>query len=43
VAWVSNDVYNAQALVRAKDGTMNAYQLPFLLALGVTLPERMKA
>jgi hypothetical protein len=43
VAWVSNDVYNAQALVRAKDGTMNAYQLPFLLALGVTLSERMKA
>ena len=43
VTWVSNDVYNAQALVKAKDGTVSTYRLPFLLALGVTLSERMKA
>jgi hypothetical protein len=43
VTWVSNDVYNAQALVRAKNGTVSTYRLPFLLALGLRLPERMTA
>lgn len=34
ITQVSGDVYGAQATVRAKDGTLNTYRLPFLLAHG---------
>jgi hypothetical protein len=43
IVQVSNNVYNALATVQAKDGTVSTYRLPFLIALGVTLQERMTA
>jgi hypothetical protein len=43
IVQVSDRIYNAQAVVRAKDGSSSTYQLPFLLALGVKPQERMTA
>ncbi len=43
IVQVSDAVYNATALVRAQDGSTAVYRLPFLMALGVTLQERMTA
>jgi hypothetical protein len=43
VVTVSDNLFNATATVQAKDGSVSTYQLPFLIALGVTLPERMSA
>jgi hypothetical protein len=40
---VSNRVYNAQAVVRAKDGRVNTYRLPLLIALGVTFAGKVTA
>lgn len=34
---VSDAVYNAEATVRAEDGGVRTYRLPFLIAHGVTL------
>jgi len=43
VVAVSDNLFNALATVQAKDGSVGTYRLPFLIALGVTLPERMQA
>jgi hypothetical protein len=43
IVQVSNNVYNALAVVQAKDGSSSTYRLPFLIALGLRLPERMAA
>ena len=43
VVRVENRLFNPTALVRAKDGTVSTYRLPFLIALGVTIQERMAA
>lgn len=32
-------VYNAEATVKARDGTTRTYRLPFLIAHGVTLAQ----
>ncbi len=40
---ITGNVYNPQVTVRSKDGSVSIYQLPFLIALGVTLQERMTA
>jgi hypothetical protein len=37
IVGVSDQLFNPTALVRAKDGTVSTYRLPFLIALGVTL------
>ena len=37
---VEDRVYNAEATVEAKDGSTRAYRLPFLIAHGLTLPEK---
>ena len=36
---VTNRVYNAEATVKAEDGTTRTYRLPFLIAHGVTLAQ----
>ncbi len=36
IVQVSDRLFNAEALVRAQDGSVSTYRLPFLLALGVT-------
>ena len=36
---VTDRVYNAQATVKAEDGTTKTYRLPFLIAHGVTLAQ----
>lgn len=41
IVQVSDILYNALATVQAKDGSRGTYRLPFLLALGVRLPERI--
>lgn len=43
ITQVSNRIYNPEATVQAKDGTVSTYRLPFLIALGMTLQERMVA
>lgn len=43
IVQVSDRIYNAEATVQAKDGTVSTYRLPFLMALGVKLQERMTA
>ncbi len=43
VVAVSDNLFNTTATVQAKDGSVSTYRLPFLIALGVTLPERMPA
>jgi hypothetical protein len=43
IVGVSDRLFNPMALVRAKDGSVSTYRLPFLLALGVKLQERMTA
>jgi hypothetical protein len=35
ITQVSDRIYNAQAVVRAKDGSTAVYRLPLLIALGV--------
>lgn len=35
---VEDRVYNAEATVKAKDGTTETYRLPWLIVHGVTLP-----
>jgi hypothetical protein len=37
IVQVSDQLFNPEAIVQAKDGTVSTYRLPFLLALGVTL------
>lgn len=36
---ITDRVYNAEATVKARDGTTKTYRLPFLIAHGVTLAE----
>lgn len=36
---VTDRVYNAQATVKASDGTTRTYRLPFLIAHGATLAQ----
>ena len=36
---VEDRVYNAEATVKARDGSIKTYRLPFLIAHGVTLAE----
>jgi hypothetical protein len=43
ITQVSDRLFNPTALVRAQDGSVSTYQLPFLLALGVKPQERMTA
>ncbi len=35
VGQVEDRIYNPEATVQAKDGTVSTYRLPFLIALGV--------
>ena len=43
IVQVSDRLFNPEVTVQAKDGSTSTYRLPFLIALGVTLPERMQA
>ena len=36
---ITDCVYNAEATVKARDGSIKTYRLPFLIAHGVTLVE----
>ena len=36
---ITDRVYNAEATVEARDGSIETYRLPFLIAHGVTLAE----
>ena len=40
---ITGGVYNPEITLHSKDGTSSTYRLPFLIALGVRLPERMSA
>ncbi len=43
IVQVSDRLFKPEVIVQAKNGSSNTYRLPFLIALGVTLPERMQA
>ena len=43
IVQVSDRLFNPEVTVQAKDGSVSTYRLPFLIASGVTLPERMQA
>jgi hypothetical protein len=43
VVRVEDRLFNPEAVVRAQDGTVSTYRLPFLIALGVTLAGRVTA
>ncbi len=43
IVQVTDRLFNPEVIVQAKDGSVSTYRLPFLIALGVTLPERMQA
>jgi len=36
ITYISSNVYNTLATVRAKDGSTSTHRLPFLIAYGVT-------
>ena len=37
IVFITDCVYNAEAIVRAKDGSTRPYRLPFLIAHGLEL------
>lgn len=43
VVAVSDRLFNPTATVQAKDGSRDTYQLPFLIALGVTFVGKVTA
>jgi hypothetical protein len=43
VVEVSDRLFNPEVVVQAKDGSTAVYRLPFLIALGVKLQERIQA
>jgi len=38
ITHITENVYNTVATVEARDGSTGTHRLPFLIALGVTLP-----
>ncbi len=43
IVQVSDRLFNAEAVVKAQDGSIGTYRLPFLIALGVTLAGKVAA